>query len=589
MTDENSPRDNLRVQIPLVDPGGPIEWLPNETIYSISSRWHALSGGVSHKQTARLLFGRNRGGFPHDLPGGIGYFAAAFDGRLGQAEDIIFQRTALPLIIAFRSEHVRTQALTAMAQGAIGGLKTSLGLPASRLGASLPLKACSTCMQADRFLWGTPYWHLEHQLPGVWFCIKHKSFLLVSASSQSGQARYQWLLPQLDDLAQPNTSISEIDESWPLALKISEFLSELWKMSVKGPVSIMVLASALRTRLIARGLALPTGRLKASQASRQFHQFTQSIGSIRDWSGVASSEAAAYSQIHSLLAAHENSHPIRVAVALAWLFVDWNDFIAACRSESPTPVFDSGSKASGAEDASQKESLAMLVRAGESVSEAARKCGIQVATAQAWLVQQGVAVPKRPSIMKGDARERAIDALRQGADKAAVCEETGWSSSSIERLLRTELGLKVAWKEARYRRDRDCSRERWLIALNEFDGNTRAARVVTSSAYAWLYRNDRRWLLDANQTVRRPRTSSGLRVDWVQRDLEFLGAARKAVDAILSEGSEKPISLMEILRRVPELKAKYRRIQDLPRTQQFLRSARKPRRDGLFTSGGEGS
>ena len=587
MTDESSPSDNLCVQIPLVDPASPIDWLPNETIYSISSRWHALSGSVSHQQTARFLFGGNRGGFPHDLPGGIGDFAAAFGGRLGQAEDIILQRTVLPLIVAFRSEQARNQALTAMEHGSIGGLKTSLGLPASRLGASFPLKACLSCMQEDRVLCGTPYWHLEHQLPGIWFCIKHTSLLLVSASSQSGQARYQWLLPQVDDLAQPISSIGEDNESWPLVLRISEFLSELWKMSIDGPVSSMMLAVTLRTRLIAHGLASTTGRLKVEQASRQFHQFARSIGGARDWSGVASSEGAAYSQILSLLAAHENSHPVRVAVTLTWLFDDWNDFIATYRSESVTSSFEIESQAGGPGDGSVRKSLVMLVRAGESVSEAARRCGIQVATAQAWLVQQGVAVPKRPSVVKGGAREQAIDALRQGADKAAVCEGTGWSSSSIERLLRAELGLKVAWQEARYRRDRNHSRERWLDALNESDGNTKAARVVASGAYAWLYRNDRRWLLDANQAARRPRVSSGSRVDWMQRDLELLGAVRSAVDAILRDGSEAPLSLVEIFRRVPELKAKYRRIQDLPRTQRFLQSVKKPRRDGLFEAGSE--
>jgi len=391
----------------------------------------------------------------------------------------------------------------------------------------------------------------------------------------------------MGDLAKPDTSIGGNDESWPLILRISELISELWKMSVNGPLSIMVLAVALRVRLMAHGLASPTGRLKASQASRQFHQFARSIGSGRDWSGVASSEDAAYSQILSLLTAHENSHPVRVAVVLAWLFDDWDDFIAAYHNVSATSAIDIESEASGSEAGSERDRLVSLVQAGESVSQAARRCGIQVATAQAWLVRQGIAVQKRPSIVKGGARERAIDALRQGADKAVVCEEFGWSASSIERLLRTEIGLKAAWKEARYRRDRDHSRERWLIALNESDGNTKAARIVAGSVYAWLYRNDRTWLMDANQAVRKPRVSGGPRVDWMKRDLEFLVAARNAVDTILSEGAETPLSLVEILRRVPELKAKYRRIQDLPRTQRFLRSVNKPRRDGLFNPGRE--
>lgn len=582
MANESSPSKGFYLQIPLVDLASPIDWLPNETIYSISSRYHALSGNANHQQTARLLFGRNRGGFPHDIPGGIAYFAGAFRGRLGQTEEIILRRTSLPLFIAFRSNSARLRALMAMEQGSIGGLKTSLGLPASRLGASLPLKACSSCMHDDRIVWSTPYWHLEHQLPGAWFCIKHKSPLLESASIRSGHARYQWLLPVMEDLEQANAAIDEGGESALMALKITEFLSELWKMSACEPVSIMRLAVALRRRLVAKGLASSTGRLKVSQASRQFYQLARSIEGFRGLSEVASSESAAYSQILSLLAAHENCHPVRVVAVLAWLFDDWNDFTVAYHDQSSAPTLDIESQASGSEGRAERENLEIFVQAGASISEAARRCGIQVATAQAWLVQQGITVPKRPSVIKGEALEQAIESLRQGADKAMVCEKTGWSSSSIERLLRTELGLKVAWKEARYRRDRDDARERWLIALKESGGNTKVARVVANSIYAWLYRNDRRWLLDANRTVRKPKTSSGLRVDWVRRDLELLDAARSAVDAILREGVETPLSLVEVFRRAPALKAKYRRVHDLPRTQQFLHSVKRAKMSGLF-------
>jgi len=386
----------------------------------------------------------------------------------------------------------------------------------------------------------------------------------------------------MEDLEHPSAALDEGCESSLLALKISEFLSELWKMSACGPVSIMRLAVALRGRLVTKGLASSTGRLRASQASRQFYQLARSIEGLRDLSGVARSESAAYSQILSLVAAHENCHPIRVAAVLAWLFDGWDDFIAAYNDQRSPSTLDIESQVGGSGGRAERENLAMLVQAGASVSEAARRCGVQVATGQAWLVQQGVTVPKRPSVLKGDAREQAIESLGKGADKSTVCERTGWSPSSIERLLRTELGLKVAWKEARYRRDRDDARERWLIALKESGGNTKMARVVAKNVYAWLYRNDRVWLLDANRTVRKPKTASGLRVDWVRRDLELLDAARCAVDSILREGAETPVSLVEVFRRVPALKAKFRRVHDLPRTQQFLESVKRAKKSGLL-------
>ena len=42
--------------------------LPNETLFSILSRHHAFWGHSVARKTSLLLFGKERGGYHHDLP-----------------------------------------------------------------------------------------------------------------------------------------------------------------------------------------------------------------------------------------------------------------------------------------------------------------------------------------------------------------------------------------------------------------------------------------------------------------------------------------------------------------------------------------
>ncbi len=189
-----SPSSGLQPHLFQLD--SPIDWLaPAETIFSLASRFHHLSGNIDHKLTSRQLFGAARGGHPHDLPGGLARFSEVFGGRLGSADEIIRSRTALPFLLAYKTEEDRANACNVMAQGSIGSLKSALGLIASRFGASLPLKACLACMQQDREECGVPLWHIEHQLPGVWICREHGLVLGYSISKQSGKTRYQCMRP----------------------------------------------------------------------------------------------------------------------------------------------------------------------------------------------------------------------------------------------------------------------------------------------------------------------------------------------------------------------------------------------------------
>lgn len=61
------------------------------------------------------------------------------------------------------------------------------------------------------------------------------------------------------------------------------------------------------------------------------------------------------------------------------------------------------------------------------------------------------------------------------------------------------------------------NRERWLSGLKRL-GTNGARRMGLAAIYAWLYRNDRDWLLTVNRAFSRRQRHAQFRVDWCERD-----------------------------------------------------------------------
>lgn len=110
----------------LVEPARHIDWLPDESLYSLAARHHRISGNLRPERTALQLFGHSRGGYPHDLPGGLDHFVAATDGRLGDANGIATERTVFPALTLFRSQALVREVLAAMRSPRIGAIKSQL-------------------------------------------------------------------------------------------------------------------------------------------------------------------------------------------------------------------------------------------------------------------------------------------------------------------------------------------------------------------------------------------------------------------------------------------------------------------------------
>lgn len=549
-----------------------LEWLPDETLYSLAARYSLLSGAIEPSRTSKVLFGHCRGGFPHSLPSGVAHFSSVFNKALGEPREIITHHTITPQLLVARTSRLRDLTYQAMEQGHTSTLKAKLGLLASGFGGSLPLKACRACVDLDGQSIGVGYWRVSHQLPGAWVCATHEVLLHVSMAMNSGQARYAWVLPKQDDLTNPceaEVPLSSVEIRCLAKLAgVSRWLLVVGRERVLDAARI---SSLVWDRLSELDLARSGKRLRQGEAAQSFCSFFEALRKIPELERVAATPSAAYSQLLGVLNGHaEGHHPVRVASLIAWLFPDIETFAQRYESYAVVPRAHVAQGVLGRIDRREAEraKFRYLLGSGLSISASAKQVGVEVATGQAWAAAVGADVPRRASVIRDDLRIHIVERLRSGADKAATAKGFDLSISSINRVLKTEPGLHQAWKTARHQACVRRMRAKWIQVLTDFSERSKLARVAQPAVFAWLYRNDRAWLQHVSRHRQVPRSNNSA-VDWALRDDQLRTQVLDAAAAISAAG-QSPIRLLDLLARLPDLKRNLSNLERLPLTDRAL-------------------
>lgn len=565
--------------------GSLLAWLPDETLFSLCSRHHRLSGRGVSAETTRALFGHRSAGSQHDFPNRIGEFCRRTDNAYGDAEQLARQKTSLAFYAPFLGAQVVRAAVNAMSGLSVAHLKFRLGLLTSRFRANHPLKACVHCMNADLDVHGWVYWHQEHQFPGVWVCPVHQTPLSTATVKSTGVGRFQWHLPA-------DTEISSewiCDHTAPELARLASLTVTLVREArPDGWLEHSAVQPTLKERMTARGWVTSGGGLRLSAAAEDFLIVARSLRVAPELSALPSSVEDAKAQIGRLVRpARSGTHPLRLLVAIAWLFEDAQDFITAhdrrasqrCAELSSAtgnfPIADEGVLDSRDRSLALRAELLHRLSEGKAVSAAAKDLGVDVATAIAWATQAGVQTGRRPKVLKPDIKAALVAQLRRGADKEEAAKSAGISVETITRLLRSEVGLHAEWRAARYLAAQVRARSAWASVWNEHQAiGMKLMRAMAPSAYAWLYRNDKEWLQQHTTSPATHRSNAGMSpVKWDERDKALSQAVREAALRLTSSHASGRLRLWQIYQVVPDLKAKLARLDRLPLTQRALDEA----------------
>lgn len=564
---------------------GPRAWLPDETLYSFVSRIHRLSSNAHAETTCRLLFGHPRLGSAHDFPCRIDTFAHRFSGRLGTADTICRERTLLAFYLPWKSTVLQAHAINLMKGSTVSGLKYQLGLLTSRFRANHVLKACPLCVEADRQTYGVAYWHRQHQWPGVWVCLQHGVYPHVFEGKADGLNRFGFELPDSARLH----SVVDFGHEPLMGFRLAWRLGTMGADMANSPPGLHLdlerVERLFRDRLVGKGCISPGGRLRLAVLGDLLSQRTAVLRMLPDLQALPATPSQAQAQFARLLRLPPvSTHPLRYLVLIEWLFDSWRDFIEtyhvalsdsehhrlySCKGLGPTAC-----DLVALDMHKRSKFEALISERSYSVRKAAMLVGISQQTGLEWATQSDIPVQRRPKRLDKRLRARIVRSLEAGQTNQQIAQAESVSVSTVGRVLRSQPALAERVAVMRFGLERERRRSAWCNVLAEVGSlGVKQARLETPADFAWLYRNDREWLIARNALVPSQARGNNVHVDWHLRDEKLVLAIQNAIRTCSAvENRGQRLTLAYLCQLVPELQAKRSVLDRLPRTAKLVKS-----------------
>ncbi|MDH0142807.1 TnsD family Tn7-like transposition protein [Aquipseudomonas alcaligenes] len=526
-----------------------LKWLADETFFSICSRHHAFWGNSKSNTTFSMLFDSCGTTIPHDFPRCLELLRPDFQIALGDPESIIHRHTILPLFFPFQSPQCVQAAIESAKGPHLGGIKYRLGLVAGRFGAQHPLKACRLCMSKDKDSQGVAYWHLSHQYPGVLVCPTHMLRLQECVHNRRWSGRHRWVLPENANLTPPSDEQLDLPALQALH-NLAMAALDLAAVGASRAFEPAVVRSVYQKAIIGRGFS--SRHLSAAAADLTQHtSLLQPFYPLTALPTTVENTAAFLEQFVRRPRGH--LHPIKHLVMINWLFGKFSNFIEAYNLEPTT------TKLSLIKSNPQVELVNPLP---------------QLKTPQTCKL--------KPKFLKPPIRAEILHLLKNGTSKEQIYSQFNITPSTVNKLLRSEPNIKHAWEQATKSFKKLSMRKQWSSLLKDNSKiSPKAARAIDPKLYAWLYRNDKAWLLQENTKLHSGRNGNNCHVDWAERDSELIQLITNFRCLYIQNRSANRNILEDLFTKIPSLSICLKKPNRYFRTKALIREIRK-------SSGGHG-
>ncbi|QBP77692.1 hypothetical protein E2K99_23070 [Herbaspirillum huttiense] len=517
----------------------------DELLYSWVGRLGELNAYCNPKDFMGLIYGNRNALISPDLPCRLRALVSLL-GENFPFESIgatIEQGTLYPYHRPFVDVPVHESVVRRM-EGNGNGLKLFLGRVANRFRASAPLKYCPICLELERANWGYGIWHRSHNVPSALCCHKH-AILLKSSVNPTEQSHRGFIV-------MPPRYCHE----------------EIYMRPTSGQLRMTIFGVAALHAGVPSIPAQVRAKLYLRQAQRKGYLKNDGSPSIPslgraicerydDFEGIAFRERLLATEnnpmrwIRDLLFRPERSlHPIMHLLLIDILWGSWQSFVdevALVINGDETEKEKSKSHSSsiekkGFQDLDDDESL--------SCRSVAAKLGVAINTIVQHRLIRGSAVAQRPKKISSALRNAILCELKSGATAAEIAEKRGLSTSSVYRLravAKRELSELAAVDRNQVRQKK---REEWMALLKAAQ-EISVIRSTRPDLYAWLYRDDRGWLISHNKSYRHAHIANG-RVDWARRDRELCGKAKLNLQVMLKDQSRGRVTRAALRRHLDD-------------------------------------
>nr|WP_262384222.1 TnsD family Tn7-like transposition protein [Pseudomonas fragi] len=175
----------------------------------------------------------------------------------------------------------------------------------------------------------------------------------------------------------------------------------------------------------------------------------------------------------------------------------------------------------------------------------------------------------KPKKLFKELKAEILEALVSGTCKKKVCEEFRISISTVNRLLRLDPLTKQQINEKIYLNKQEQQRKEWSTIIDQNPSTSaNGIKKLVPNVYAWLYRNDRSFLVEKNNSLPSGRSGNNVSIDWDSRDENLCSLIKKALNEYPTD--RKKILKRELYQMVPRLFPALENRTRYPKTRKLL-------------------
>lgn len=450
--------------------------MPDEALLSVIQRLVVLDRAATERKAAKRLFNSSSLQFCSPFPSCI----PALSEMSGMTSQYWIQRhTILPAFKAFTPPCRYVDAYQNLLDGKGEAVFKSLSLIANRQCNSGAMRFCPECAADDIKKVGVAYWHIRHQLPGTFACLKHRISLVSATVSRK---RFDnW--PHCDAACRLLAKEIEL-KLVRFAIYFQYHQSEGFRHSLFDIYKARLYETGFLTKCAhVRLKALRHSMLDFFQPALQ-HSEIQSIF-----------DDTRFPLYPSCVLANKNMaiSPLKHLLMMTFLFDSVSDLISHDTEYFPQKV-QVNTSTSGEEN-NDIAKITELLKRGDSLRCVAENTGHSIAYIKKVAITAGVATETREQKLFATERRQIAIKLLAGKTTAAIAKTFNCSKGAIEQILSHYPDIVTLRKQRRKYAKMTSMRESLINTISSLTAPCRQdVKRENNAAYMWLYKHDRAWL-----------------------------------------------------------------------------------------------
>ncbi len=547
----------------------------DELLYSWFARYHIRSCNVSPKVTMNDLFGSANTIAVPDLPTHLDKFYERiihFD--IKSLDSLIYNHTLFRYYTVFQPESVREKVYQAMVTGnRPGAIHTMTGIAASVVKEWTFLRFCPTCFQEDIQKKGEPYWHVSHQFPGVFTCLKHGNYLCDSTVKFRSAEKHEFVAATKDNCPSIFLKASYSDKTKDFLDMIAEQGQEL--ISSDFLLSFEGIQKAYKYLLKEKGFSNINGKVDQKRLAEQFQFFYgEELLSVVQSSV---SYENPFCWLKNITRKHRKSfHPLRHILFIHFLGESIETFYKFASKEyqpfGEAPYYCLNPAADHFKErviTDMRMSLCTDTRRPVAIFSC--YCGFVYS-------RRGPDKVKEDKFKVGRIKQFG-DVWESKLNQLVHTEKKSWYSAAKE--LQCDIGTvkkyatrptfkDVSTLEESTEDMTSTKQKEWLNLIQMHpEKSVTQLRKIVPALYAWHYRNNRKWLKEHSPKQER-KADASRRVDWKERDEDILLQVKQTINKLYAYDKPIYVNKTRVGKEINQLSFIEKHLAKLPMTKKYI-------------------